>query len=155
MAIQLLTKNEILSNLNSVMNSQLGLNLLNYVCPDSVLLLKVVYVFIYHIMDDNMIINLINSSNEFAEMRAHKSRKSRKVRKSHIERKFITQLYDTITNEAKTNKIDMYIKRRYFTAFLPLSYKVFNIFYDINSNCLNTQTYTTILLGIYIMNMTC
>lgn len=48
MSIQFITKNEILSNFISIINSQLGTNLLNYMCPDSVLLLKVVYIYLLY-----------------------------------------------------------------------------------------------------------
>jgi hypothetical protein len=152
MSIQFITKNEILSNFISIINSQLGTNLLNYMCPDSVLLLKVVYIFIYFIMNDNIIIKLTNGYNEFTDTYLHKPYKAHKAHKASA---FITQLYDTITNTPTDEHKQIYIKRGYFTQFAPLSRKVFTIFYDMNRNCANTQTYMPILLGIYIMNMIC
>lgn len=155
MSIQFITKNEILSNFNSILNSQLGTNLLNYMCPDSVLLLKVVYIFIYFIMNDNMIIKLTNGDNELTDLYLLKVHKTHKTHKAHKASMFITQLYDNITNTQPNEHKQAYIKRRYFIQFMPLSCKVFTIFYDINRNCANTQTYMPILLGIYVMNMTC
>ena len=147
MTTHLITKNEILSNITSVINSQLGSNLLDYICPDSILLLKVVYIFIYFIMKDNMIIKLQGGYKEVLEIHLDK------IHKTHITskmRKFINQLYDDITNDILPND-RIYINCRYFTQFIPLSYKVFTIFYDMNLQCSNTQTYTPIILGIYTM----
>jgi hypothetical protein len=146
MSIQLITKNEILSNITSVINSQLGVNLLHYICPDSILLLKVVYIFIYFIMNDGMTIKLTNGYNEFTETQLR-----RKAHKAHKAHKFITQLYDDITNTS--TKVRIYIKRRYFAQFIPLSHEVFTIFNDINRNCVNTQTYIPVITGIYVMIM--
>jgi hypothetical protein len=144
MTAQIITKNEILSNITSVIQSQLGSNLLEYICPNSTVLLKVVYIFIYFIMKDNMIIKLHDGMTEI---------KLDKRQKTHIDIKTqncINQLYDDITNDTLSNK-SIYIKRQYFTKFIPLSYEVFTIFYDINLQLSNPQTYMPVILGIYTM----
>ena len=144
MIAQLITKNEILSNITSVIQSQLGSNLLEYICPNSIVLLKVVYIFIYFIMKDNMIIKLHDGMTEI---------KLDKRQKTHITSKmckFINQLYADITNDTLSKK-SIYIKRQYFTKFIPLSYEVFTIFYDMNLQLSNIQTYTPVIVGIYTM----
>ena len=147
MTIQLITKNEILSNITSVMNSQLGSNLLEYICPNSIVLLKVVYIFIYLIMKDNMTIKLRGGYKEMSEIQSNKKHKTHITNKTH---KFINQLYDDLTNNTLSNE-RIYIKCRYFTQFIPLSYEVFTIFYDMNLHLSNPQTYIPIILGIYVM----
>jgi hypothetical protein len=147
MTSQVITKNEILSNITSVLHSQLGSNLLEYICPNSIVSLKVVYIFIYFIMKDTMIIKLHDGYKEMTEIpfdKAHKAHISSKTQKN------ITQLYDDITNNT-LSKQHMYIKCRYFTQFIPISYKVFSIFYNMNLQCSNTQTYMPVILGIYVM----
>jgi hypothetical protein len=107
-------------------------------------------------MNDDMIIQLTDGYKEGTEMylQAHKAHKAQKAHKAHIAQKtrtFITKSYDDITNTGKV----IYVKRRYFAQFIPLLYNVFMIFYDINRQCVNTQTYIPILLGIYVMLKIC
>lgn len=147
MTTQLISKSEILSNITSVIYSQLGSNILEYICPESILLLKVVYIFIYFLMKDNMIIKLQDGYKEMSEIHLNKKQKI------HITirmRKFINQLYDNITNNTLHNE-RIYVKYRFFTKFISLSYEVFKIFYDMNLHLSNTQTYMPVILGIYIM----
>ena len=147
MTAQLITKNEILSNITSVIHSQLGSNLLEYMCPNSIVLLKVVYIFIYFIMTDNMIIKMRGEYKEMTEIKLVKRQKTHITIKM---RKFINQLYDDITNDTISNQ-HIFIKCRYFTQFIPLSYEVFMIFYDMNLQLSNIQTYMPVILGIYTM----
>ena len=144
MIAQLITKNEILSNITSVIQSQLGSNLLEYICPNSIVLLKVVYIFIYFIMKDDMIIKLHDGMTEIHLDKAHKTHITSKMCK------FINQLYADITNDTLSKK-SIYIKRQYFTKFIPLSYEVFTILYDMNLQLSNIQTYMPVILGIYTM----
>ena len=150
MTSQLIIKNEILSNITTVIHSQLGMNLLEYMCPNSIVLLKVVYIFVYFIMNDNMLINLQCGYKEMVEIPWNKAHIVNKTHITNKTRNFIKQLYDDISNNI-LHKERIYIKYQYFTQFIPLSYKVFKIFYDINRNCDNTQTYMPVILGIYIM----
>jgi hypothetical protein len=147
MNMQLITKNEILSNITTVIHSQLGSNLLEYMCPNSIVLLKVVYIFIYFMMKNDMIIKMQGGYKEMTEIKLDKTHKAHITSKTQ---KCINQLYDDITNDA-LSKERIFIKCRYFTQFIPLSYDVFNIFYDINRKCSNVQTYTPVIVGIYTM----
>lgn len=147
MTTQIITKNEILSNITSVIQTQLGSNLLEYICPDSILLLKIVYIFIYFIMKDDMIIKMRGGYKEMTEIKLDKRQKTRIDSKTQ---NCINQLYDNITND-RLSKKNIYIKHRYFAQFIPLSHNVFTIFYDINSQLSNIQTYMPVILGIYIM----
>lgn len=147
MTVQLITKNEILSNITTVIHSQLGSNLLEYICSNSIVLLKVVYIFIYFIMKDNMIIKTQGGYKEMSEIKLDKAHKAHIASKTQ---KCINKLYDDITNDA-LSKERIFIKYRYFTQFIPLSYDVFNIFYDINLKCSNIQTYMPVIVGIYTM----
>lgn len=147
MTSQVITKNEILSNIISAIHSQLGSNLLEYICPNSIVLLKVVYIFIYFNMKDNMIIKMRDGYKEMTEITSVKRQKAHIANKTQ---KFINQLYNDITNDTLSNK-RIFIKCRYFTRFIPLSYEVFTIFYDINLHLSNPQTYMPVILGIYIM----
>lgn len=147
MNIQFITKNEILSNITSVIHSQLGSNLLEYMCPNSIVLLKVVYIFIYFIMKDNIIIKMRDGYKEMIDIKLDKRHKTHITIKTQ---KFINQLYDDITNNTLSNK-RIFVKCRYFTQFIPLSHEVFKIFYDMNLQLSNKHTYVPVILGIYTM----